>query len=176
MDFAQKLWTPRFRIAKPKNYRGQSLGEDNFLAELFDAKGVKQDERQKSNTVYWAKQTTINNLQSTVGAMAKPGWMAVGTGALAGVSTQATDKLATEIGKVALDSSTQTANTSAVLTMIATFGAGTGTGALIEAGVFTVVTANTVAAATPMQYATTFSVINKGASDSLVITWTYTLS
>ena len=173
-----RLWTPKILIPKPKGYRGQSAVEDNFLAELFDENGVKQDERKKSNTVYWAKQTTINNLQTSVAAMATPGWMAVGTGALAGVSAQATDKLTAEIAgaRVALTSKTQTANTSAVLTMVGTFGAAVGTGALIEAGVFTVVTDNTVAAATPMQYATTFSVINKGASDSLVITWTYTLS
>lgn len=169
-------WIPGKRLVRPKGYRGQSVGEDNFLAELFDAYGVKQDERRKSNTVYWAKQTAINNLQTTVAAMATPGWMAVGTGALAAVSAQATDKLTAENARVALTSKTQTANTSAVLTMVGNFPAGTGTGALIEAGVFTVVTANTVAAATPMQYATTFAVINKGASDTLQITWTYTLS
>jgi len=53
---------------------------------------------------------------------------------------------------------------------VATFGAGVGTGALTEAGIF-----NASAAGT-MLCRTVFSVINKGAADSMTITWTITIS
>ena len=56
--------------------------------------------------------------------------------------------------------------------LVATFAAGVGTGAITEAGTFDVVTQNTV----NMWMYSTFSVINKGANDSLQITWTLTAS
>jgi hypothetical protein len=56
--------------------------------------------------------------------------------------------------------------------MVANFAAGTGTGAITEAGTFDVVTQNTA----NMWMYSTFSVINKGANDSLAITWTLTAS
>jgi hypothetical protein len=55
--------------------------------------------------------------------------------------------------------------------MITTFPAGTGTGTLTEAGIFDVVTANTV----NMWCSGTIG-FTKGASDSLVLTWTITAS
>ena len=54
--------------------------------------------------------------------------------------------------------------------MVGTFDAGVGTGAITEAGVFDVVTQNTA----NMWMSASFAVVNKGASDSLVITWTLT--
>jgi Mg2+/citrate symporter len=69
--------------------------------------------------------------------------------------------------RTALDSKTRS---DAVVTMVCTFGAGVGTGALTEAGIFDVVTQDTV----NMWCYATFDVINKAAGDSLVITWTLT--
>ena len=91
------------------------------------------------------------------------GWMAVGTG------SPAATLLGAEVARVAFDSKTRSG---AVITVVATFAAGTATGALTEAGTFDVVTANTV----NMWMSSSYSVINKGASDSLVITWTLTIS
>lgn len=52
----------------------------------------------------------------------------------------------------------------------ATFGAGVATGAVVEAGIFNGSTGGT------MLCRTVFPVINKGASDSLVVNWTVTIS
>ena len=95
--------------------------------------------------------------------LAKVGWMAIGTG------TPAATLLGAEIDRKALTSKTRS---NAVLTMVADWGAGDGTGAITEAGLFDVVTDNTV----NMWCSSSFDVINKGASDSLQITWTITIS
>lgn len=75
--------------------------------------------------------------------------------------------LATELARVTLTSSTPS---SATIIYVATFGAGTGTGALVEAGIFNAGAAGTLLCRT------IFSVINKAAGDSLTITWTITIS
>lgn len=75
--------------------------------------------------------------------------------------------LGTEIGRVALDS---TAVNNNVVTYVATFPAGTGTGGLEEAGIFNDGTAGT------MLCRTTFAIVNKAAADSMVITWAITIS
>lgn len=75
--------------------------------------------------------------------------------------------LAAEAARVALASGTTSA---AVVTYIATFPAGTGTGAIVEAGLFNAASAGT------MLCRTVFAVINKGAADSMTITWTVTVS
>jgi len=53
---------------------------------------------------------------------------------------------------------------------VATFGAGTGTAALTEAAILNASSSGT------MLCRTVFSVINKGASDSMTVTWTVTAS
>lgn len=58
----------------------------------------------------------------------------------------------------------------AVVSAVATFEAGEGTGALTEAGIFNASSAGT------MLCRTVFPVVNKGASDSMSITWTITVS
>ena len=75
--------------------------------------------------------------------------------------------LGNEIGRVALDSTTVNNN---VVTYVATFPAGTGTGGLEEAGIFNDATAGT------MLCRTTFAIVNKAAADSMVITWAITIS
>ena len=72
-----------------------------------------------------------------------------------------------ELGRVALVSSSATAN---VVTYAATFPAGTGTGAVVEAGIFNAGTAGV------MLCRTTFAVVNKGAADDMSVTWTVTIS
>jgi hypothetical protein len=74
--------------------------------------------------------------------------------------------LQTELGRVSLTSTTVTSNS---VEYVATFAAGTGTGAVTEAGIFNDVTAGT------MLCRTEFAVINKAAGDSMTITWTVTV-
>jgi hypothetical protein len=92
--------------------------------------------------------------------------MAVGSGTTAAAAGDTA--LETQIGsRVSLTSTTVTAN---AVAYVATFAAGTGTGAITEAGIFNASTAGT------MLCRTVFSVVNKGADDTLQITWTITLN
>jgi hypothetical protein len=91
--------------------------------------------------------------------------MAIGTGSTAAAAGNTT--LGTEAGRVALTSTTVTAN---AVAYVATFGAGTGTGAITEAGLFN------ASSSGDMLCRTVFSVINKGAADTLGITWTVTVN
>lgn len=75
--------------------------------------------------------------------------------------------LAAEAARVALTSGVASAN---AVTYTATFPAGTGTGAIVEAGLLNSASGGTLLART------VFSVINKGASDAMTITWTVTVS
>ena len=91
--------------------------------------------------------------------------MAVGTGTTAAASGDTT--LETEAARQTLTSTTVTDN---AVAYVATFAAGTGTGALTEAGILNASSGGT------MLCRTVFSVINKGASDSMTVTWTVTIS
>jgi hypothetical protein len=91
--------------------------------------------------------------------------MAIGTGTSAAAAGDTT--LGTEAGRVTLTSTTVTAN---AVAYVATFGAGTGTGAITEAGLFN------ASSSGDMLCRTVFSVINKGAADTLGITWTVTVN
>lgn len=95
--------------------------------------------------------------------------MAVGTNATAAAA--ANTALGAEVGRVALSSSTQVTTTVAndAVQYVGTFGPGVGTGALTEAGIFNAASAGTMLART------TFAVVNKGALDSLSITWKVTI-
>jgi hypothetical protein len=91
--------------------------------------------------------------------------MAVGSGTTA--AAVGDTALGGELGRVALASNTATAN---VVTQTATFPAGTGTGAITEAGIFNASSAGT------MLCRTVFAVVNKGVDDAMSITWTVTVS
>lgn len=91
--------------------------------------------------------------------------MAIGSGTAAAVVGDTT--LNTELGRVALASGSATA---AVVTYTATFPAGTGTGAVTEAGIFNAASAGT------MLCRTVFAVVNKGVDDAMSVTWTVTIS
>lgn len=91
--------------------------------------------------------------------------MAVGSSSTAAAAGDT--GLGAELGRVALSSSS---TTGAVTTYSATFPAGTGTGAVVEAGIFNASSSGT------MLCRTTFAVVNKGANDTLTITWAVTIS
>tara|TARA_R100000908_G_scaffold37398_1_gene17238 strand:- start:1631 stop:2065 length:435 start_codon:yes stop_codon:yes gene_type:complete len=75
--------------------------------------------------------------------------------------------LGTELGRVALTSGTVS---NAVVTYVATFPAGTGTGAVVEAGILNASSGGTLLCHTE------FDVVNKGSADAITITWTVTVS
>jgi hypothetical protein len=91
--------------------------------------------------------------------------MAVGTDNTAVAAGDTT--LGTELARVALTSTTVSTNT---IEYVASYSAGTGTGALVEAGIFN------AASAGDMLCSVRFDVINKAAADSMTITWTITLT
>jgi hypothetical protein len=70
--------------------------------------------------------------------------------------------LGSELGRVVLDSTNVTGNS---ISYVATFPAGTGTGALTEAGIFNAGTSGTLLCRTQ------FNAINKSSTDAIVITW-----
>lgn len=91
--------------------------------------------------------------------------MAIGTGSTAAAAGDTA--LGSEAGRVALTSTTVTDN---AVAYVGSFGAGTGTGAITEAGLLNASSSGTLLCRT------VFSVINKGANDTLGITWTVTIS
>lgn len=116
------------------------------------------------------EQRKINNLVVTSGknfiasalqtAPVLMSHMALGSGTTAPAAAQTA--LETELGRVALTDTTAVDN---VVTYTATFPAGTATGAVTEAGILNAATAGT------MLCRTSFPVVNKGADDSISITW-----
>jgi hypothetical protein len=93
--------------------------------------------------------------------------MAVGTNSVTAVSGDTT--LGTEVASSRTALSSTTVSTNSVV-FNCTFGSGVGTGALVEAGIFNAASSGT------MLCRTVFSVINKGASDTLTIQWTVTIN
>ena len=91
--------------------------------------------------------------------------MALGTSTTAAAAGQTA--LVSELDRNALTSTTVSTNTVAYG---CTWAAGDGTGAITEAGLFD------AASTGDMLERTVFSVVNKGASDSITITWTITIS
>ena len=91
--------------------------------------------------------------------------MAIGTGTSTPGASDTT--LGTQTGRVSLSGSTVSTNT---ITYTATFPAGTGDGAITEAGVFNASSGGT------MLCRTTFPVVNKASGDTIAITWVVTVS
>ena len=91
--------------------------------------------------------------------------LAIGTGTTA--AAVGNTALVTEATRQALTSTTVTTNEVAY---VAAFAAGTGTGAITEAGLLNAASGGTLLCRT------VFSVVNKGADDSMTITWTITVS
>lgn len=91
--------------------------------------------------------------------------MAIGTGSTAAAAGNSA--LGNEAGRVALTSTTVSSN---AVAYVATFPAGTGTGAITEAGILNASSSGTLLCRT------VFSVVNKGSADAMTITWTVTVS
>ena len=91
--------------------------------------------------------------------------MAIGSGTTSAAAGDTA--LESQLGRVSLTSTTVSTNT---VTYVASFGAGTGTGAVTEAGILNDVTTGTLLCRT------VFPVVNKQSGDSMTITWVITVS
>jgi len=138
---------------------------------VHDENGVVKEERNIDNLVVTVGKAYISSrmIGTASGVMSH---MEVGTDNTAAVAGNTTLGAAVASSRTSLTSSTQTTSstTNDSVQYICTFAAGTGTGALVEAGIFNASSAGT------MLCRTVFSVVNKGASDAMTITWTVTLS
>jgi len=153
------------KIEKPSGFIAKQPIVGHFKAVLKDADGNVKAEVEKHNLVT-VEYDRLTADRVSGGADGLATHMGVGTGT--GQTSTDTD-LATSVVRVALDSTTQGAgaNDNDVI-YVATFAAGSGTGALTEAGLFSASVAGN------MFLYDDFAVINKGALDSLQITWTVT--
>ena len=124
---------------------------------------VKQEVVVPNLVVTTGKNLIASRLKDTTDAAMSH--MAIGTGSTAAAASDTA--LGSEAGRVALTSTTVTTNSVAY---VASFGAGTGTGAITEAGLLNASSGGTLLCRT------VFSVINKGSADTLGITWTVTVS
>lgn len=131
---------------------------------LFGPDGKIKEDKTVPNIVVTTGKTFI--AARMVGTPTAMSHMAIGSGDTGSPAVGDTT-LQTELARVALTSS---ASASAVVTYIASFGAGTGTGAVVEAGILNASSAGTLLCRTE------FAVVNKGADDSMSITWTITVS
>lgn len=139
----------------------------NLRLVLTDKDGKVTYEREYKNTITVRHDAVIGDRMAG-GAAALIDYTAVGT--TSGGKTTASTTLEAQVSRVQNDSNTNSpgADDNDVV-HVATFGAGIGTGALIEAGLFT----DAGAGATLMAWQD-FSVINKGVGDTLTVTWTIT--
>jgi hypothetical protein len=135
----------------------------NVHVELFGPDGELKEERFGHNLVPTTGLTHIADQLGASPSESAMGYMAIGAGTT--VTSAGTSTLESELARVALDSRTHSA---AVVTYVATFAAAVGTGAVTESGILNAASNGILLARL------TFAVINKGASDSMVITWTLT--
>lgn len=135
----------------------------NVQIQLFNKDGSLKDTREIKNLVVATGKEFI--AARMVGTPTEMSHMAIGASSATAASGDTA--LGSELGRVALASDS---SAGAVVTYVANFPAGTGTGAVVEAGVFNAGSGGT------MLCRTVFSVVNKGADDAMSITWTITVS
>jgi hypothetical protein len=136
----------------------------NVVAELIGEDGKVKERQENHNMIVTQGKYGIADGCLVAVTIAQPTHMGLGSGA---VAPALADTTVTALGtRVVFDTKTRSNN---VVTFVSTFGAGNGTGAVTEAGIFNALTAGV------MFSRVTFSVINKGANDTLQLTWTWTI-
>lgn len=140
----------------------KATGEVEFI--LVDSEGNVKEKFSKNLVVTVGKNFIASRMIGTASTVMSH--MAVGTSNTAPAAGNTT--LGTEVGRAAFSVGASATNN--VVSYTAIFGPGTGTGALVEAGIFNAGAAGTMLART------VFGVINKGASDSLTINWNITIN
>jgi hypothetical protein len=135
---------------------------------LLDAAGNVKEQHEHNLVVNTGLAYIASRIKdSTATAMTH---MAIGSGSTSAAAVDSA--LGSQLARVTLDSTSlvTTTATNDSVQYVATFAAGTGTGAVTEAGIFNAGTSGT------MLCRTVFAVINKGALDTLVITWKVTVA
>ena len=131
------------------------------IINVFDEEGCLKDQMSTPNTVV----TTGRNFMASRCIGDSPtvmSHMAIGSGSTAVAVSDTT--LVTQLSRVTLTSSAISTSPNEVK-YDASFGAGVGTGAVVEAGLFNASSGGVMLART------VFSVINKGSADTLNISW-----
>jgi hypothetical protein len=132
----------------------------------FDAEGNLKGERQVKNLVVTTGKNYIaSKMVATTNSPVSMTHMAIGTGAT--TPAAANTALGSQTGRVSLSGSSVSSN---AITYTATFPAGTGDGAITEAGIFNAASGGT------MLCRTTFPVVNKASGDTIAVTWVVTVS
>ena len=145
-----------------KNDETKATGK--LTVEIKDKHGNVKETREVKNLVVDTGLAFIASRMKDATATAMS-HMGIGTGNTAAAASDTA--LGTEAARVSLTSTTVTSN---AVAYVASFAAGTGTGAITEAGILNAASGGTLLCRT------VFSVVNKGASDSMTITWTVTIS
>mgnify|MGYP005989002715 CR=1 FL=1 len=135
--------------------------------QLFDQSGNLKEEQTVKNLVVDTGLAHIANRLGASSPATRMSHMEVGTGTTSPAAGNTALETAIASSRVSLTTQTVSTNT---VEYVGDFPAGTGTGAVTEAGVFNASSSGTLLCRT------TFSVVNKGASDTLKITWTLTVS
>lgn len=144
-----------------------NIGLKGFLTiNLIGEDGKIKDTRQVDNLVVTAGKTFVASRMAGT-ASAVMSHMAIGTSSTAASVSDTT--LPSEVARVSLTSTTPSSNN---VVYVGTFAAGTpsSSAAVVGAALFNASSAGT------MLCSTRFSVINKGTSDSLTVSWTVTAS
>jgi hypothetical protein len=134
---------------------------------VTDKDGNVKDTRSVKNLVVTAGKEFIaaSMLKTTTNSPVAMTHMAVGSGTTA--AAIGNTGMESQLGRVSLASASASG---AVVTYTASFPAGTGTGAITEAGILNNSTGGTLLCRS------VFSVVNKGSDDAMSITWTVTVS
>ena len=134
---------------------------------VTDKNGNTKDTRSIKNLVLTTGKTFIaaSMLKTTTNSPVAMSHMAIGSGTTAALVSNTA--MESQLARVSLATAT---SSGAVVTYTASFPAGTGTGAVTEAGIFN------NSSGGDMLCRTVFAVVNKGADDAMTITWTVTVS
>lgn len=135
---------------------------------LFNEKGEVKERFKANNLIVTTGKNGIAAQLLPTPDIGKPSYMGIGSSSTApAAGDTALGSELTTSGTRAAITTTRSGN---VVSFVASFGAGVGTGTVREAGIFNASTGGS------MYSRVTFSDINKGASDTLQLTWTYTIS
>ena len=140
--------------------------QGQVLIQHLDADGnIKAEQKVKNLVVTTGKNYIASKMVATTNSPVSMTHMAIGTGTTTPAAGDTA--LGTQTGRVSLAGSSVSSN---AITYTATFPAGTGTGAITEAGIFNASSGGTLLCRT------TFPVVNKASGDSIAITWIVTVS
>jgi hypothetical protein len=145
--------------------RDKARATGNLMIELRGPDGELKEVREIPNLVVDDGLEHIADQLADTPAQSAMSHMAIGSGTTAAAAGDSA--LETELGRVALTSKTQSTVT---CVYVATFPAGTGTGAVTEAGILNNSSGGVLLCRS------VFAVVNKAAADALTITWTLTFS